>query len=253
VGELQQQVMALCRPGNWTLEELVAWLDAKIEHADITPGESAAFLQKCIRGLQARLGVTDMGVLELDRFRLRDHIEQLIDCHRAAERKAAFRDWLLPQSELAVGEGRGIDFRAQLYEPSWSYEGSFAFRKHYYGPKPGELRERKGDRSLTEEFQCAQFLDGLDEVEYWVRNVPRKASSFRLQTSSDFFYPDFVCRLTDKRVLAVEYKGGHLFDGVDAEEKRLVGAVWEARSQGRCLFVMPNGLDWEAIRRKIIG
>jgi type III restriction enzyme len=49
----------------------------------------------------------------------------------------------------------------------------------------------------------------------------------------------------------VEYKGEHLFDGVDAGEKRAVGAIWEARSKGKCLFVMPTALDWTCIRRKI--
>lgn len=253
VEKLHQQVMALDRPGTWNFEDLVAWLDAKIEHTDITPGESAEFLRKCIRGLQSRLGVPEIGVLELDRFRLRDQIEQLIDSHRAAERKASFQEWLLPQSALTVADGLGLDFRAQLYEPSWSFDGSFVFKKHYYGPKPGELRERKADRSLTEEFQCAQFLDGLGEVEYWVRNLSRKPTSFRLQTSTDFFYPDFVCKLTDGRNLVVEYKGSHFYDGVDAEEKRFVGAIWEKRSNGRCLFVMPTRLDWRAITRKISG
>jgi len=50
-------------------------------------------------------------------------------------------------------------------------------------------------------------------------------------------------------MLGVEYKGEHLF--ADAEEKRAVGALWEGRSEGRCLFVMPEGKDLEAIRRKI--
>ena len=251
VGTLHQQVLGLDHSDEWTLEALIAWLDAKIEHQDITPGESAEFLRQCLRGLMTRLGMEDVGVLALDRFRLRDQIELRIVGHRAAERKAAFQQWLLPQSGLVVTEERGLDFRAQLYEPSWPFDGSFVFKKHYYGPKPGELRERKADRSLTEEFQCAQFLDSLDEVAYWVRNLPRKATSFRLQTSTDFFYPDFVCLLKDGRRLAVEYKGAHLYDGVDAEAKRVVGAVWEGRSAGRCLFVMPSQLDWRAITAKI--
>jgi len=251
VGELHQQVLGLDQPANWTLEDLIAWLDAKIEHTDITPGESAAFLGKCVRGLQARLGLQHLSVLELDRFRFRDQIEQAIARHRNAEVKAAFQQWLLPESQLVVTDERGIDFRAQLYEPSWIFDGSFVFKKHYYGPKPGELRERKADRSLTEEFQCAQFLDGLNEVAYWVRNLSRKATSFRLQTATDFFYPDFVCQLTDGRTLVVEYKGGHFYDGVDATEKRAVGAIWEARSHGCRLFVMPSRLDWSAITAKI--
>jgi type III restriction enzyme len=49
-------------------------------------------------------------------------------------------------------------------------------------------------------------------------------------------------------VLVVEYKGQHLYDGIDAGEKRAIGAVWAARSHGRCLFVMPDGPDWSKIR-----
>jgi hypothetical protein len=28
--------------------------------------------------------------------------------------------------------------------------------------------------------------------------------------ADDWFYPDFLCQLTDRRVVAVEYKGKHL-------------------------------------------
>ena len=59
----------------------------------------------------------------------------------------------------------------------------------------------------------------------------------------------FRPRHAASRVLVVEYKGEHLF--AEAEEKRAVGAVWKGRSDGRCLFVIPEGKDLEAIRRKI--
>ena len=77
-------------------------------------------------------------------------------------------------------------------------------------------------------------------MRFWVRNLARRNTSFRLQTSKDWFYPDFLCQLTDGRSLAVEYKGKHLYDAADAEDKRAVGAVWESRSGGKCLFVMPT-------------
>lgn len=84
---------------------------------------------------------------------------------------------------------------------------------NYFGTKPGELNEKRSDGKQLEEFQCAQYLDGLPEVEFWFRNLSKKASSFRLQTSTDWFYPDFVCKLTDGRILVVEYKGEHLWEG----------------------------------------
>jgi type III restriction enzyme len=49
----------------------------------------------------------------------------------------------------------------------------------------------------------------------------------------------------------VEFKGEHLWSNADSVEKRDVGGLWEARSDGRCLFVMPNGKDFAAIRAKI--
>ena len=49
----------------------------------------------------------------------------------------------------------------------------------------------------------------------------------------------------------VEYKGEHLF--AEAEEKRAVGAVWESRSGGTCLFVMPEGMNLEKIRQRVGG
>jgi type III restriction enzyme len=123
--------------------------------------------------------------------------------------------------------------------------GKTVFKNHYFGSKPGELK------SSGEEFECAQFLDGLREVKYWIRNLAKRPDSFRLQTSTDFFYPDFVCLLHDGRMLVVEYKGKDRWDGIDATEKRDVGVVWEGRSNGKCLFVMPEGKDLDAIRKKV--
>jgi type III restriction enzyme len=251
VATLHEHVLALAGTGDWSLESLVAWLDRQTEHHDIPAGESAEFLRKAVRGLMVKFGVADVSVLALDRFRLRAEVEERIQQHRDAERKAAFQQFLLPDSPLVVSGERAINFKTMSYEPSWLYEGGFQFKKHYFGPKPGELQEKTSGGALKEEFQCAQFLDGLPEVELWVRNLSGKPSSFRLQTSKDWFYPDFVCQLTDGRVLAVEYKGEHLF--AEAQEKRAVGAVWEERSNGRCLFVMPKGNDLERIRRKISG
>jgi type III restriction enzyme len=249
VGTLHQQVMALGSAGDWSVETLVAWLDKQIDHQDIPLGESAEFLRKVIRGLMAKCGIADVSVLALDRFRLRDEVEARIQQHRDSESKAAFQGFLLPESPLAVSEERTINFKTMSYEPGWLYEGGFQFKNHYFGPKPGELKETTPNGNLTEEFKCSQYLDGLPEVSFWVRNLARRNTSFRLQTSTDWSYPDFLCQLKDGRVLAVEYKGKHLYEATDAEEKRTVGAVWESRSGGKCLFVMPTEGDFSVIAK----
>jgi type III restriction enzyme len=251
VAKLHQHVLALGNAGDWSVESLVSWLDRQIDHQTIPIGESAEYLRKVVRGLMAKHGVTDVSVLALDRFRLRDEIEARIRQHRDGERKAAFQQLLLPGSALAVSEQHTVDFRTMIYEPSWLYEGSFPFPKHYFGPKPGELREKTASGELAEEFKCARFIEEMPDVKTWMRNLVRKPSSFRLQTSTDWFYPDFVCQLTDGRVLVVEYKGSDRYDNTDSEEKRALGAVWAARSGGRCVFVMPTGSDFAPIVRAI--
>ena len=63
-------------------------------------------------------------------------------------------------------------------------------------------------------------------------------------TSSDYFYPDFVAELVDGRLLVVEFKGGHLVGGMDADEKQRIGQRWAATSQrGHCLFVQISKAD----------
>lgn len=237
--ELQQQAMALSMERDWSLERLVSWLDRHIEHQDIPTGESAEFLRKVVRGLMAGFGIEDVDTLALDRFRLRDEIEKRIQKHRDEERSQAFQTYMKLGSPLAVDTRNSINLKTIPYEPSWLYQGAFKFQKHYFGAKPGEIAEG------TEEFKCAQFIDSHSAVKCWVRNLVRKPSSFRLQTSKDWFYPDFLCLLNDGRTLVVEYKGKHLL--TDAEEKRIVGKVWESRSNGKCVFSMPSDLNFSEL------
>jgi type III restriction enzyme len=76
-------------------------------------------------------------------------------------------------------------------------------------------------------------------VRHWVRNLERQPeASFWLPTSTDRFYPDFVAELTDGRLFVVEYKGADRYSNDDSREKRDIGSVWAAASNGRCHFVM---------------
>jgi type III restriction enzyme len=89
-------------------------------------------------------------------------------------------------------------------------------------------------------------------VAFWVRNLSnRPRHSFWLQTSTDKFYPDFVCKLTDGRFLVVEYKGEIYSSTRDTGEKKALGELWEQRSGGTCRFAMPTGKDWSAIEAAV--
>lgn len=125
------------------------------------------------------------------------------------------------------------------------YQGSYLFKKHYY-KSVGDLKDH------GEEFECAQYLDTHPKIKYWVRNLERQPLfSFWLQTSTDKFYPDFICQLHDERYLVVEYKGSDRWSNDDSKEKRDIGGLWEERSKGKCAFIMPNGKDFNAVEQKI--
>ena len=131
-----------------------------------------------------------------------------------------------------------------IYPFNKLYKGAYKFHKHYYS-NVGNL-ENDG-----EEVDCAGFLDTLDEIKFWVRNIERNdRDSYWFQTSTDRFYPDFVCQLKNGRLLVVEYKNVKDWSNDDSKEKRSLGELWEARSSGKCLFIMPKGKDFEAIRAK---
>jgi len=79
-------------------------------------------------------------------------------------------------------------------------------------------------------------------VQTWVRNLEREPKlSFWIQTSSDKFYPDFVVKLTNGKVLAIEYKGLNLATTDDTTEKERLGKLWELKSGGQCFFEMVKG------------
>lgn len=249
VSVLQEQMERLSDERGWTVARLAKWLDFSIPHHDISPQETGIFLTKAIDYLTIERGIafTD---LVYEKYRLRDALEKKIDEHRRSARKESYQTLLLDESALTVTPNDPMALFTYIQSPfsygtSTPYIGHHSFDKHFY-PKICDLK------SEGEEFECACFIDSLSEVEYWVRNIERRPDmSFWLQTASDRFYPDFVCKLRDGRILVVEYKGEDRWTNEDSREKRNIGELWAERSDGKCLFVMPKGKGFQEIRAAI--
>lgn len=249
LNDLQSQMERLSDDRGWTVAKLVHWLDYSIPHPDITNQESGIFLTTALDYLMNTRGI-ELTDLVFEKYRLRDALEERINEHRKRARAEAFQ-MLLDNQQTIVTDPK--DPRTLFTYPQTAfgygagepYNGHHEFQKHYY-PRPYKLGAE------GEEFQCACFIDSLPNVEFWVRNVERlQDKSFWLQTSTDRFYPDFVCRLRDGRILVVEYKGEDRWSNDDSREKRNIGELWAERSDGSCIFIMPKGLDFEAISAKI--
>lgn len=246
LSNLQYELHQLTYEKTQTISNLANWLDRTIPHPDITPSETAPFLTGLIRHL---IEEREFSLEQLfnDKYRLRHTVEATIRNHREQAHKKSYQTLLLPEcaTPLVVAPDVCFSFDPLEYPYNTRYQGSYQFKKHYY-KEVGNLR------SDGEEFECAVFIDTLPEVKFWVRNIERRERhSFWLQTSTDKFYPDFVCLLNDGRYLVIEYKGADRWSDDDSKEKRLIGELWGKRSNGRCLFVMPKGKDLEAIIAKI--
>jgi type III restriction enzyme len=246
INELQQTMTLFSTDQGWTLAELVYWLDRAIPHPDITFRQANAFLTRLIMRLVDERGFT-LDQLVTDKYHLRDAVALKIQLHRQEAKKQAYNLFLLPEclTPLEVHPEICFTYPRDAYPYNTLYRGAYPFKKHYY-TQVGDLDDH------GEEFNCAVFLDSLPEVKYWVRNLERRPNhSFWLQTSSDRFYPDFVCQLNDGRFLVVEYKGEDRWSNDDSREKRIIGEVWEKNSDGTCLFAMPKGQDPGIIQKML--
>lgn len=234
---------------HWSLTDLVRWIDDKIEHRDITAGEATAFFARVLTLLVSERQIP-LETLVMDRFRLVDVIRRKLNQYRLEAAKEAYQDFLLPDFATPLAVSEAYEFRyGESYPASRLYQGGYKFRKHYYAT----IGEFDGKENGEEEH-CAQFIDQLDEVEYWVRNLDsRPNESFWFQLHKNKFYPDFVCKLKDGRILVVEHKGADRYTNEDSVEKRTISELWAQRSHGKCLFVMTTGRNFDAINKCIRG
>jgi len=245
VSELSEQMGLLNTGQTTTLAELVKWLDERLPNRrDISQAEAHQFLLGLLNKLMDRRGLT-LEHLSRERYRLLAAATQKIKAHRDQAASAAYQQTLFGSapSPLEVSEQRVFTFNRDLYPANELYEGA-SFPKHYY---------RAIGKLNGEEALCAQFLESLPKVKYWVRNLERQPQfSFWLPTPTDKFYPDFVALLDDDRLLVVEYKGA-LSKESDNRQKIAVGNLWESRSGGKCLFLFVVKEDYESKLRAVAG
>lgn len=230
IDDLSEQISLHLDVRNWSIAELTNWIDQRIPHIDITQTQATLFIYRVIEYLIDEREI-DLNSLILYKYKLLDAINRLISTHRRSAKKRSYQQCLnLDESRLVVRDEFSFEFSKDSYPANWYYEGRYTFKKHYH-QLIGELK------STGEEFECAQVIDAMPEVKYWIRNLERQPQySFWLQTSTDKFYPDFVAKLKDGRILIVEYKGDHIDTSDDSKEKKALGELWAARSNGTCLF-----------------
>jgi type III restriction enzyme len=223
---------------GWDEINLSIWLDRQVRQTYVPPSELLRWLRDAITHLTKVRGIS-ISALWRGKYPLAQKLEAKIKSLRQEGRNRAYQLYLFaPEAKTEISFESGFKFFKDMYFDVRKHRGgTFRFRKHFLGPHDvPSFSGKEGDGG--EESQCAQMLDSLNEVEFWLRNVSQHKSSFRLPLASGNFYPDFVAKLKDGRIFVVEYKGELLAgSGVeDTNEKRVVGEKWERASGGKGLF-----------------
>ncbi|ABB30917.1 type III restriction protein res subunit [Geobacter metallireducens RCH3] len=224
-----------------TENDLVRWLDRECRQIDVGQPTLIKWLLALTRHLQADRGFSLTALLRA-KYPLAEAIRREIEWRRGKAVATGFQRSLpgfMSAPRLEDSFKYAFTFHPTHYpaRPPY-YSGRYRFRKHYY-PVIHDLREKRADGTPSEEFLCARAIDRHPAVKQWVRNVEREERfSFWLPTATDYFYPDFVCELTDGRVLTVEYKGEPYKTNDDSREKVQIGYQWQESSSGRCLFLL---------------
>jgi type III restriction enzyme len=241
-------------PTNWTINQLSRELEKKIRPPYLRQEVLLEHLRRTLAFLTEKRNIP---LPDLARARyilekqLRDKIESYYNDAIAKGYQAS-----LFGAKAKVETNFDVEFSYPTdpfqYPTQWYYSGRYIWSRNYY-PLVGELE------SEGEEFECAKAIDRNMAVRCWVRNLSRRDSSFRLPTSTDYFYPDFVALLNDGRTLVVEYKGKPYETNDDSKEKMNIGELWESKSKGKGLFLFAvkrdaKGRDvYKQIEDKISG
>lgn len=239
--KLDSQLALFGHEQGWEISDLAHWLDRNLYFPYSDAGQKAAWILAAIDYLIDARGFS-LDELAYRKFRLRGALERKLAAGLTLAKQQVFDNLFSDDSKFEVRDEHSIVIEQGRYGYDYPYTGMIQLKRHFF-PVIGNLK------GTGEELECAEFIaNQLDSVDWWVRNVERKTTAFWLQTSSDKFYPDFIVRLKSGVTLAVEYKGAHIADGRDSDEKKLIGNLWEKRSNGRCKFVWVEKKNWQSIR-----
>lgn len=234
---------------GWTEQTLVLFLDRQVRDKFIGQSELVRWLTDAVNHLTGPRGIPLSSLMACKYPLARKLKDRIADIRRKEREKAYQLSLFAPEAKPEISLNKGFVFAEGMFRDVRTYQGKYRFAKHFTGWDQVPYFDGAED---GEELACAKALDAMSEVKHWIRNVARHPAAFWLPTASGRFYPDFVAELTDGRILVVEYKGAHLTDAADTDEKRAIGALWERTSSGKGLFiVVEKQVDGEDMRTQM--
>lgn len=141
-----------------------------------------------------------------------------IDLVLLNSRKYQLKKVILKKLENLTQNAKSHSFAKLFNENRFSLNmsNSVCFSSNNYIPNPdirsANFKKHKYDNvhklDSEEEYKVALYIDSLDGVESWIRNIDKDyENSFWLQTEEGKFYPDFIIKLKSGKIVVAEYKG----------------------------------------------
>lgn len=219
--------------GDWTVSELVVWLDTKVRQPDVQQTAMVEWITHALTPLTRK--AYSLGQLVRGRFIIARQLSALLEKARSERNGQAHqRMFLLP--EVVVDPSVVFRFSDLAYPMRYPCPAPHEWPKHFYAV-PGDLPFRTKD-GLAEEYRCALAIEQSPDVEVWVRNL-QHPTQFRFPLGKGNTWPDFIAKLKDGRIFVIEYKGNDRYDDPKNVAKRAVGELW-ARKNPNGLYLMPT-------------
>lgn len=216
--------LALDDATDWDGPALARFLDRGTRQVHTS---QPVYLEYCRRVVEILLGERRMKLAELVRgkYALRKAVIARVEQLRVQTAKRGVQMFLDGMGEPDFTDAPEFRFHPYRYGVTSFYDGSFRPNNHFYA-RMGKLNGFEVD--------CARVIDGLPEVETWVRNGETAPDNYALVIAGGRFFPDFVAKLRDGRTFVIEAKGR--VDEKD-HEKDNVGRRYAEASVGRMLYV----------------
>lgn len=229
----QDKLLLVLHSEDFSIEEVTNWMKRNIRHSVISSTEMGQYIDKAMMDLSKAETVEE---LSLNRFRLRERIQEEIQIIIAAYAKGQF-DKLLAK--------RQIDTKSAFYSPGEQILIARLSPEHFQK----HLFERAGQMN-GEETEFALRVDGLENIEWWYRS--REKEDFYLQGwKSGKFYPDFIIKTKSGKYILAEYKGEDRMTNEDTLYKQELGNLWAKLCNGAFQFFLVGKADSDAILKQI--
>lgn len=222
---IQDQIeLALDEGTNWDAGALARFLDRGTRQIHTAQPVYLEYCRRVVTKLLEERRVP-LATLVRGKYALRRAVVARVQQLRERTAQRGVQLFLEGAGEPVMPDAGSFGFEPYRYNVASFYTGPFRPGRHFYA--------RMGKMNPFE-VECARIIDGLPGVETWVRNGETLPGNYSLPTSRGNFFPDFVAKMRDGRVLIVEAKGRA--DEYD-REKDNIGRRTAEVSGGRVAFV----------------